>query len=161
MDISNNGRIPHITLPGYKRVTLKGTVWIHCWTQYVPRQKGSFIKDLVLSLIGKRVVPNYLNATNPAPPRNDPQCGWEGRTGYACWDEAPRKQLGMLKRMLLGNFLEQGDVSQFQSSNISWKQSDIMMYMCQFNYNNYIPFDAISKNELPVSCQRSISPQCE
>jgi len=33
MDISNNGRIPHITLPGYKGATLKGTVWNHCWTQ--------------------------------------------------------------------------------------------------------------------------------
>jgi len=73
-----------------------------------------------LSLISKRVVPNYLSATNPVPPGNDLQCGWEGRTGYACSDEAPRKQLGMLKRMLLGNFLEQGDASQFQSSNISW-----------------------------------------
>jgi hypothetical protein len=87
---------------------------------------------LVVSHKSKRAVPIDLSATNPGPPGNDPQCGWEGRTGYACWDEAPKKQLGMLKRMLLGSFLKQGDVSQFQSSNISCKISDIMMYICQF-----------------------------
>jgi hypothetical protein len=73
----------------------------------------------------KGVVLSYLRITNPVPPGNGPQCGWEGRTGCACWDEALGKQLGMLKRKLQGSCQELDDASQFQSSNISWKQ----MYM--------------------------------
>jgi hypothetical protein len=83
------------------------------------KKKDHSGNDLIMPHKWKEIVLNNLRATNLVPPGNDQQCGWEERTDCACWDEALRKQLGMLKRKLLGSSQERDDASQFLSSDIS------------------------------------------